>query len=305
MNNTRHTELVTDQHIMKALEKNLAIIHFNTNKEVEYVNDQFAKTVGYNASEMIGMNHRMFCFPEFADSPAYTRFWNELLKGKSYQDKIERRHASGKTIWLEATYMPIFSSEGYRKVIGVSKIATDITERNNTVLALASNLKDMSEVLNEKSQIGRQDSMTLLQNIQQIEAATAQNQKSLKELQQEAESITTVVKTIREIAAQTNLLALNAAIEAARAGEHGRGFDVVAKEVRHLSDKVSQSIGEVKTNVEGIIEKIDAVASSIESITSNVQASSQQIEQTTEGFTEIAKTAASLDQSTSSFLTKI
>lgn len=301
---TEQIEQVTDQHFLKSLEKNIAIIRFNTKREVEYVNDLFAQTMGYKAVDMIGMNHQSLCFPEFSNSPGYSRFWGNVLSGKSFQDKVERLHATGKSIWLEATYMPIFSSTS-RKVIGVSKIAFDITERNNMTYQLAENLKDMSEILYDKSQSGRIDSLALLENIHHINEATTINQANLQNLQKEADSITSVVKTIRDIAAQTNLLALNATIEAARAGEHGRAFNVVAKEVRNLSDKVSESISEVKSNVEGIVEKINLVATSIDSITEQVHSSSTQIQQTANKFIEITETAETLEKNASHFLTKL
>jgi len=292
---------VTDTQVIRAIEQNLAIIRFDDRRKVAYVNELFARTMGYEVEELIGKYHRDLCFPAYVNSPDYELFWRKLMQGITYQDKIERRAADGQQKWLEATYMPIYSDDG-RRVVGVSKIASDITIRQQDVLRMAAELNETSAFLTVKSESGRQDGLNVLATVQQVEAESVENLSSLVALRKDANSITDIVKTIRDIAAQTNLLALNAAIEAARAGEHGRGFDVVATEVRNLSNKVSHSIGEIKNNIEGIVERIEDVSHSIERISSKVKDSTEQLEHTVSEFDQLADSAKQLERQAKQFV---
>ncbi len=292
--------LVTDDLVVQAIERNVAIIRFDMNRKVAYVNELFAKTMGYTVNEMIGKSHNEFCFPKFVNSPTYENFWRNLAAGRNFQDKIERMDVHGNSVWLEATYMPVFANNS-RKVIGVSKIATNITERQNTIINVADNLKTMSTQLHSRSEAGIKNSEGLLDTIQEVLQESKENVRNLSQLQCQAESITGIVKTIQDIASQTNLLALNAAIEAARAGEYGRGFDVVAKEVRKLSVRVEQSISEVKDNVEGIIREIGQVTESITRIAEKVEKTNAQINVASSDFVEIASAAEALDERSKQF----
>ncbi|GAB0171872.1 methyl-accepting chemotaxis protein [Lysinibacillus sp. CTST325] len=291
---------VTDDLVVLAIERNIAITRFDMNHKVAYVNELFAKTLGYKVEEMIGKDHKDFCLPEFVNSIEYGKFWRNLAAGNSYQDKIERMDASGNRIWLEATYMPVFANNS-SKVLGVSKIATNITERQSEIVSVADTLKVMSKELHSRSEAGIQNSEDLLGTVKEVSQESADNVRNLAQLQKQAESIKGIVKTIQEIASQTNLLALNAAIEAARAGEYGRGFDVVAKEVRKLSARVEQSISQVKDNVEGIEREIGKVTESITRIAEKVEKTNGQINVTTNDFAEIATAAEALDEQSRHF----
>jgi hypothetical protein len=75
-----------------------------------------------------------------------------LRNGKDFQEKIQRATKQGNLIWLEAAYTPIYCNGG--KVVGVVKVATDITERETTTVKVASELQQMSEELSEKAEAG-------------------------------------------------------------------------------------------------------------------------------------------------------
>lgn len=285
---------VTYQSVISAMEKNLAIIRFDLERRVTYVNEGFARSMGYSREEMYGMLHKELCFTKFVNSPEYEEFWSNILCGKSYQDKIERKDAKGNQMWLEATYMPIFDEKG-EKILAVTKVATNITNRQNNLTAVVDELKEMSTVLNKRAEMGIERSEELLKSIFSIANVSAINTQTLTDLQQEAKSIQNVVKTIRNISSQTQLLALNAAIEAAHAGEYGRGFDVVAKEVKKLSSMVENSIVEIRDSVQGITKEISNISQGTMEIQNYIEQSQQQIEVAMKDFTVVLSSAQELD----------
>lgn len=293
--NTADQLLAIDELVVKAIEKNIAIVQFDRNRKVIFVNDLFASVLGYSKEEMYGKSHSEFCFPEFTDSDEYNHFWQDLLSGCSFQDKLERKDKNGKKVWLEATYMPVFDDYS-GQVIGVAKVATNITERQNAVVSVATDLTLMSENLHEKAEGGISQSNYLLETIDHITKESHQSFENLSTLQQQANSIQSITHTIRDIASQTQLLALNAAIEAAHAGEAGRGFDVVAKEVRKLSDRVQQSTIDVNKNIKQITKEINIVIESIGNVHNSIQASQQQVTNTKDEFNIILESAGQLEQ---------
>ncbi|KIL51114.1 methyl-accepting chemotaxis protein [Jeotgalibacillus campisalis] len=286
--------VVSDEWVVRALESNLAMIRFDRSQNVAYVNDLFAQSMGYTTEEMIGMNHRAFCFDAFTRTLGYKTFWRDLWAGKSFQDKIERKDASGNQIWLEATYMPIYDDN--KKVIGVSKVATNISSRQKAVTEMVVDLQEMSDRMTSSAGEGIKRSGELLTSISEMAKVSSANIQTLASLQEQAQSIQKIVNTIRDIAAQTNLLALNAAIEAARAGEHGRGFDIVAKEVRKLSVRVEDSIMQVRNTMEGISKEIKTISEGINEAQKSITQGELQIANTTRDFNGISQTSASLDE---------
>lgn len=67
----------------------------------------------------------MFCDPTYAATPEYQQFWQKLGRGEFEAAEYKRLGKGGKEIWINASYNPIFDSEG--KPYKVVKFATDVT----------------------------------------------------------------------------------------------------------------------------------------------------------------------------------
>ncbi|PQP80831.1 methyl-accepting chemotaxis protein [Paenibacillus sp. PCH8] len=109
----------------------------------------------------------------------------------------------------------------------------------------------------------------------------------IQELSKHSQAIVKMVDSISEISAQTNLLSLNAAIEAARAGEHGRGFQVVATEVRKLSEQSALSAEQIVPLVASIEKGMRNAAESMGVVSAEVQEGIELVHQAGATFNEI------------------
>jgi len=110
---------------VRAIDRAQAVIEFGLDGTVITANENFLRTFGYGLDEIVGKHHRIFCEPDYAESPEYAEFWQKLGRGEYVAGEFKRLTKGGREIWLQASYNPIFDIDG--RPIKVVKFAADVT----------------------------------------------------------------------------------------------------------------------------------------------------------------------------------
>ncbi len=125
-----------------AISKSQAVIEFNMDGSIITANDNFLQTMGYRLEEIKGKHHSMFAEPDYAQSQEYKAFWQKLNNGEFDSGEYMRVGKNGKTVWIQASYNPIYDVNG--RPYKVVKYAVDVTKRKFAVSAIKASLLAMA-----------------------------------------------------------------------------------------------------------------------------------------------------------------
>ncbi|WP_196158327.1 methyl-accepting chemotaxis protein [Reinekea sp. G2M2-21] len=260
-----------------AIGKSQAVIEFNLDGTIRTANEGFLHTMGYELREIAGKHHRIFVEPNEADSPEYQQFWSALRAGNFQSAEYKRIGKGGKTVWIQASYNPIFDSNG--KPFKVVKYATDITGRKNavdmiskTLIDLAGgvlstrldkdideNFTDVRDALNTTIDRLRSTVTTIFESSRSIEQAASEIASGVHDLsgrtENQAANIEETASTMEQMTSSVRASSENAQV-----------VDGMAKEAASVADTGQH----VVDNMVNAMKEISEYSSKISSITSTI-----------------------------------
>ncbi len=260
---------------LAAVNRSQAVIQFAPDGTVLDANANFLKAVGYQIEDIRGRHHAMFVEPGYAKTPEYVTFWDQLREGRFATGMFQRFAKGGGKIWIQASYNPIFDSNG--RLTKIVKYATDVTanmearsvaiEASEETIDNVQSVTDAAETINAAAlEISRSMAQSKAV-VDDIHGRAGEANAATERLQAAASAMDGVGAVIAGIAQQINLLALNATIEAARAGAAGKGFAVVATEVKELAGQAAAATARISGEVAGMQAVSSEVAANLMTIT--------------------------------------
>ncbi len=308
---------IDQQGQMVAISRSSAVIEFTLDGTIVTANDNFLGAIGYELKEIQGKHHSMFVTPEYRQSAEYQSFWQRLKSGEFFSDEYLRIAKGGREIWIQASYNPIFDSDG--KPFKVVKYATDITQRKLVVneikrVMLSLSEGDLTTELNHQftgdfAELGLAISSFikhLKHTIEDISAAantiqnaaseistgstdlssrTEQQASNLEETASSMEELTGTISQNTNNAKQANLLAASATEVAMNGGQ------LIDKVVNTMS-----SINESSQKIADIIGVIDGIAFQTNILALNAAVEAARAGEQGRGFAVVASEVRNLAQ---------
>ena len=291
---------------LAAVNRSQAVVQFAPDGTILDANVNFLKAVGYGIDEVRGRPHAMFVGAGYARTQEYAAFWDRLRGGDFAAGIFQRFGKGGRSVWIQASYNPIFDPSG--RLIKIVKYATDVTanmDARSTAVEAAERTLDNVQTVTEAAEAmnaaaqGISRSMTQSKMVvDDIHGRASEADAATGRLRAAAGAMGGVAHAIGGIAQRINLLALNAAIEAARAGTAGRGFAVVATEVKALAGQAAAATDRISGEIAGMQDVAAEVAATLASITTAIGTISEHVDGVTASVNEQAQSTGEILAST-------
>ncbi len=260
---------------IEAISKSQAVIEFTMDGTIIAANRNFLDTMGYQAADVIGRNHRIFVEDSHAASGEYRAFWEALRRGEYKAAEYRRLGKGGREVWIQASYNSILDPDG--TPFKVVKYATDITGAKNEVAAKLRQAERMERLVADydavmtrvmttlgaaadrmadtATQIGATATQTNAESAS-VSAAAQQTDANLQTVASAAEELTSSIHEIaRQIDGSTSMAAA-AVTQGAEAEDRIRRLAETAESIGSVVDLIRTIAGQ--TNLLALNATIEA-----------------------------------------------
>lgn len=194
----------------------------------------------------------------------------------------------------------------------INNNTNELQKGSKSIVDSAINMQGSCDDVQDRIIISQQSITELNEQVTRFEIALKENQNNIANMEQHLAAVTTTVNEANEvfqvmeqkmgevadiadqlgdISFNTTILSLNASIEAARAGESGAGFEVVASEMRQLSnnsnifsEQVSEVVKELEKEVAETAQQFKDSTKALEESKGSMDELLQSFERLTEQF---------------------
>lgn len=288
--------------VVNAINESFAFIEFDTKGKILNANENFVKTLGYSLSEIVGKEHRIFVDNEYANSPEYASFWNDLGQGISQSALFKRISKTGSEVWIQAVYSPVKDEMG--RITKIVKIATDVTAATQASIATKNASEEMIRVLSslssgdlsQKYSILSEGELKLMGDSlnETIDILITQKEGEV-ETQKAAEEVTRVITAISE-GDLTQQYSIESKGELKKMGDNLNKTiltlkDLIGKVIANTSNIAAASV-EMSSSAQQLSEGATNQASSVEEISSSMEEMTANIQQNTSNSKQTEKIAS-------------
>ncbi len=197
----------------------------------------------------------------------------------------------------------------------INNNTTDLQKGSSSIVNSTNHMQENCDDVQNRIIVSQQSILELNEEVTRFEIALRENQANMANMEKQLSAVTTTINEANEvfhametkmgevadiadqlgdISFNTSILSLNASIEAARAGESGAGFEVVATEMRQLSntssvfsEQVAQVVKELVTDVGQTAEQFRDSTEALEESKASMQELQESFKRLTEQFSKL------------------
>ncbi|MBO5097932.1 MAG: hypothetical protein J6B96_06435 [Agathobacter sp.] len=187
----------------------------------------------------------------------------------------------------------------------INNNTSELQKGSSSIVASATNMQGSCDDVQDRIIISQQSIVELNEEVTRVEIALRENQANMANMEKQLAVVTTTVNEandvfhameqkmgevadiadqLGDISFNTSILSLNASIEAARAGESGAGFEVVATEMRQLSNNSNVFSEQVSEVVKALMTEVGETAQQFADSTKALEESKASMNELQESF---------------------